>query len=313
MKTAGRTRILLRMLAPTLIGAVLLSGASAKSPERPAPRTIRILASDPGAAEHALAALYSRHLKLAPVRVRTVPTSHARLVALNAGEGELAIVAGHVLAAAHAGKAEFSFTAKLSKLRTIAALHDELLYVVAAKDAGIAKLADLRGKRVSVGPPRSDSELAARAILAAVGVRPEDFRTAEYLPFADAAELLKKKELDAFFYLGPPADPELRALAGDIVLVEIPPALVAKLGAPFRTTAIPVNANPGQTKTATALVPYWLVTRDDLSAAMVHDLTKTLFNHAKELAAGGTIHSAPPHAPAPLHPSAGKYYREKGH
>ena len=311
MGTAGRRWIprLVLAAALTVIGSIPAAGASAKS--KPADQAIRILAGTPGTAEHSLAKLLAARLKHATVRVRTVLTGHERLLLLNAGEGDLAIVAGHVLAAAHDGKAEYSFRSKLSELRAIAALDDELMYVVAAKDAGVAKLADLKGKRVSVGPPRSDTELAARAILAAAGVRPENFSTTEYLPFADAAELIKNKQLDAFFHLAPAADPQLKALAGEILLVEIPPAMARKLGAPFQPASIGANAYPSQTKAvATAQIPSWLVARADLSAAAVHDLIKALFDQRKE--AGRAMRDPARHAPVPLHAGAARFFREKG-
>src|SRR3989304_378844 len=91
-----------------------------------------------------------------------------------------------------------------------AALRSDFLYIVAAKDARIATLADLKGKRVSVGLVRSDTELATRALLAAVGIKHADFATAEYLSIADAAELLKRRELDAFIHIGPRADMDER-------------------------------------------------------------------------------------------------------
>jgi TRAP transporter TAXI family solute receptor len=310
METTGRRWISTLILAATLagLGTIPVRAASAKSPVKPTVETIRLLAGEPGTVEQALAKLLSTHLKRAAVRIRTALTGHERLLLLNAGEGDLAVVAAHVLAAAHDGKAEFSFKSKLSELRAVAGLHSELMYLIAAKDAGITKLSDLKGKRVSVGPPRSDTELATRAILAAAGVRPEDFSTAEYLPFADAAELIKKKQLDAFFHLGPAPDPELKALVGsaEIMLVEIPPEIARKLGAP---ASIPANSYSGQNKpVATAQVPYWLVTRADVSAAAIHDLTKALFDRRKK--AVPAIRDAARHAPVPLHPGAAKYYRE---
>ncbi len=240
---------------------------------------------------------------------------------LDGGDGELAIAAGHVLAAAHAGNASMSFKVKLKNLSAIAALQSDLLHIVAAKDARIASLADLKGKRVSMGLVRSDTELAARALLAVVGIKHADFGTAEYLSIADAAELLKKGELDAFFHIGPRADGALRALAAStgIALIEIPPATVTKLGAPFRRGAIPANSYPGQTtEVATALVPYFLATRADLPEARVFALTKAVFDHLAELAAAEPaarairLESAPRGLPAPLHKGAAKYFKEKG-
>jgi TRAP transporter TAXI family solute receptor len=253
--------------------------------------------------------------------MRASGESFERVTRLDGGDGELALAAGHVIAAAHAGNASMSFKAKLKNLSAIAALQSDLLHIVAAKDARIATLADLKGKRVSVGLVRSDTELAARALLAAAGIRREDFGTAEYLSIADAAELLKRRELDAFFHIGPRADPALRALAAntEIVLIGIPPELVTKLGAPFRRGTIPANLYPGQTaEIATALVPYFLATRANLPEDRVFALTKAVFDHLAELADAEPaarairIDSAPRNLPVPLHKGAVKYFREKG-
>jgi hypothetical protein len=213
-----------------------------------------------------------------------------------------------------------SFKAKLKNLSAVAALQSDLLHIVAAKDARIAMLADLKGKRVSVGLVRSDTELAARALLTAAGIRYEDFGTAEYLSITDAAELLKKRELDAFFHIGPRADPALRALAAnaEITLIAIPPEMVAKLGASFRRGAIAANSYPGQTaEVATALVPYFLATRTDLPEDRVFALTKAVFDHLAELAAAEPsarairLESAPRGLPVPLHKGAARYFKEK--
>ena len=318
-------RGLLRALAAALAAAALprahVRAEEEKNPEPP----IRILAGPAGSTEHALGTAMMKLLtsRVTGTRIALKPINSAfeRLQLLNAGEAEIAFAAGHVLAAAHAGKKEFSFKAELKNLRAIAALHSDLIEIVAARGAGVAMLADLKGKRVSVGAPRSDVELAARAILAEAGVGPQDFRIAEYLAFADAAELLQKRELDAFFHMGLRPDDAMRALARgtEIAILEIQPEVVAKLGAPYRRAALPANSYRGQTaEVATALVPHYLATRAELSEETVHKLTKALFDHLNELAAAHVagrairLDSAPRRPPVPLHPGAAKYFREKG-
>ena len=321
----GQARFRLRNAALALAAVMALAAPADAQDEKPARQPVRILAGPAGGADHALGAAIAKLIanRVADSRasVRASGTSFERVLRLDGGDGELVIAAGHVLAAARAGNAAMSVKRKLQNLSAIAALRSDFLYIVTAKDARISTLADLKGKRVSVGLVRSDTELATRALLAAIGIKHADFATAEYLSIADAAELMKQRELDAFFHIGPRADRALRALAAnsEITLIAIPPELVTKLGAPFRRSAIPANSYSGQTvAVATALVPYFLATRTDLPEDRVFALTKAVFDHLTELTAAEPaarvirLESAPRGVPVPLHKGAAKYFREKG-
>jgi TRAP transporter TAXI family solute receptor len=61
------------------------------------------------------------------------------------------------------------FKAKLDKLRSIGAIYPNYIQIVATAESGIKTLADLKGKSLSVGAPKSGTELNSRAILAAAG------------------------------------------------------------------------------------------------------------------------------------------------
>src|SRR3546814_16253506 len=65
------------------------------------------------------------------------------------------------------GDEEAGFPHKLDKLRTIAAAYKNYIQIVASASSGIKTLADLKGKRISVGAPKSGTEINARAILGA--------------------------------------------------------------------------------------------------------------------------------------------------
>ena len=64
-------------------------------------------------------------------------------------------------------------------------------------DPKINNLADLKGKRVSVGAPKSGTELNTRDILKAAGMGYQDFAKVEYLGYAESVELMKNRQLDA--------------------------------------------------------------------------------------------------------------------
>ena len=55
-------------------------------------------------------------------------------------------------------------------MRTLAVVHPLVMHVVTVEGRGIDKIADLKGKRVSTGPPGSGTEVMAMRILEAYGI-----------------------------------------------------------------------------------------------------------------------------------------------
>ena len=70
-------------------------------------------------------------------------------------------------------------------------------FSVSTNGGGKVSLADLKGKRVSVGAAKSGTELNARAVLKAAGLSYADLAKTEYLPFGESVELIKNRQLDA--------------------------------------------------------------------------------------------------------------------
>ena len=109
----------------------------------------------------------------------------------------LAFTLGDSLKAAWDGDEEAGFKTKLDKLRTIGAIYPNYIQIVATAESGIKTLADLKGKSLSVGAPKSGTELNSRAILAAAGMSYKDMGKVEYLPFAESVDLMKNRQLNA--------------------------------------------------------------------------------------------------------------------
>jgi TRAP transporter TAXI family solute receptor len=269
----------------------------------------------------AISKIFTEKLPGARPSVQATKASVENLNLLQQGKGELAFTLGDSLAFAWAGDEEAGFKAKLTKLRGLAAIYPNHIQIVAAKDSGIRTLADLKGKRLSVGAPKSGTELNARAILGAAGISYKDLGKLEYLPFAESVELMKNRQLDATLQsagLGVAAIRDL-ASAVDIQIVEIPGALVDKLGAPYVKSTIPANTYNGQTaEVASAAVVNYLVTRADLPDDLVYGMTKAIFENLPDLQAAHAaardikLANALQGMPVPLHPGAEKYFREKG-
>ena len=122
----------------------------------------------------ALSQIYGKALPGAKVSVQATKASAENLNLLQAGRGEVAFTLGDSLSDAWKGDADAGFAAPLKKLRGIAGIYPNYIQIVASADSGIKTLADLKGKRVSVGAPKSGTELNARAVLKAAGLSYKD-------------------------------------------------------------------------------------------------------------------------------------------
>ena len=209
-------------------------------------------------------------------------------------------------------------------LRTIAALFEEHIHLVALADSGINSVADLAGKRVSLDEPGSGTYVDANLILEANGLTSDDL-TAEALKGGAASEALRNGKIDAFFVVtGYPTGSLVElASAADIKLVPISgagaDALTEKYGF-FAISDIPEGTYEGVAKTTTVAVGAQWFTSASQDEELIYNITKALWNdesrklldvgHAK----GKTItaETALNGVGVPLHAGAERFYREAG-
>ncbi|MBP1842374.1 TRAP transporter TAXI family solute receptor [Rhizobium petrolearium] len=269
----------------------------------------------------ALSEIYGQGIKDARTQVQATKASVENLNLLQAGRGEIAFSLGDSVQAAWEGNTEAGFPGKLDKLRGIAAIYPNYIQVVASADSGVKTLADLKGKSLSVGAPKSGTELNARAIFEAAGMSYKDLGKTEYLPFAESVELIKNRQLDATLQSAGLGVASIRDLATSLKInvVAIPKAEVEKIGAPYIPAVIPAGTYEGQTaEVETAAVGNFLITHSGVSDETVYQMTKLLFENLPKLTAAHAAAKAidPKKAldgmPVPLHPGAERYYKEIG-
>ncbi len=269
-----------------------------------------------------LTQIYGKAIPGAKATVQSTKASAENLNLLQAGRGEVAFTLGDALSDAWKGDAEAGFKAPLKKLRGLAAMYPNYIHLVASADSGIKSLADLKGKRVAVGAPKSGTELNARAIFKAAGLSYQDFAKTEYLPFGETVELMKNRQLDATLIsagLGVAAVRDL-ATAVRIVIVPITPELIARIGdAAYQPATIPAKTYEGQSEAAaTVAIPNFLATHEGVPAEVVYAMTKAMFENLDQMVAAHAAAKAISREnafkgmPLPLHPGAEKYYREVG-
>lgn len=269
----------------------------------------------------ALSQIYADNIDGARVQVQSTKASVENLNLLQQGKGELGLALGDSVKLAAEGNAEAGFKAPLDKLRGIAAMYPNFIQIVASADSGIKTLEDLRGKAISVGAPKSGTELNARAVLAAAGMSYDDLGKVEFLPFAESVELMKNRQLDATLQSAGLGVASLKDLSTSIpvTLVEVPQAIAESLGAPYVSQTIPAGTYQGQDGDVTTVaVINFLVSHDGVSEETAYQMTRLMFDHKADLvaahkAAGGiNLETATQGMPIPLHPGAERFYKEAG-
>ena len=209
-------------------------------------------------------------------------------------------------------------------LRTIAALFQEHIHLVALKKSNINSVKDLKGKRVSLDEPGSGTYVDAKLILESNGLSTNDVK-AEALKGKAATDALRNGKVDAIFVVaGYPTGAIVElASAVDIKLVPIDgsgaKALTSKYGF-FSESPIPSGTYEGVDAVNTVAVGAQWFTSAKEDSDLIYKITKALWNkesrklmdvgHAK----GKTItpDTALSGVGVPLHPGAEKFYKEAG-
>ncbi|MEU0044502.1 TAXI family TRAP transporter solute-binding subunit [Streptomyces werraensis] len=210
-------------------------------------------------------------------------------------------------------------------LRGVARLYDDYVQLAVAPGSGIRTVADLRGKRVAIGPPKSGVRLIANRLLRAAGIDPER----DIVPSADGIDTGPGRlghGLDAFFWSGGLPTDGLKKYTEDSALrfVPVDASLIAKVHEQgkatryYRATSIPESAYPGSqlgSAVPTMAVSNLLITRADADPRLTEWLTRIVLKSRDGI--GAHVHSAQLvdvrtaiyTDPLRLHEGARRYYR----
>lgn len=255
------------------------------------------------------------------ITASTSGASAANARTLHKGEADLALLQNDVMDYAYNGIETFAEDGQLQNLATIATLYPEVIQLVATESSGIQSVADLAGKRVSVGDFGSGTEANARQILEAYGMTYEDLGKTEYLGFGESSTAIQQMTIDAAFVTAGVPNPAIMELNAMVAVRLVPingaeaDALIAKY--PFYAKhQIDDSAYEGIPGVETVTILATLACRKDLGEDIVYQLTKELFaqkgNIQHPKAADLSPEAAIQGISVPLHPGAEKYYKEIG-
>ncbi|MBC8989315.1 MULTISPECIES: TAXI family TRAP transporter solute-binding subunit [Micromonospora] len=302
-----------RAAAPLVLVLLLVSGLAGCRDEPAEPTRIRIATGSPTAVYHAfgqsLAAVLNRELPgvRAEVVVTAASAQNVRLV--GSGAAELGFTQADVLPAREP---------EHPSVLAVARVYDDLLHLVTRAGGPIRTLADLRGRRVSVGADGSGTEITATRLLEVAQLDGDRIRQ-EHLGLDDSMTALREDRIDAFFFSGGlpvrgVADLAERTSLRIVDLGEWTEALRRGYGQVYVTRDIPRSMYQAE-PVSTVANPNYLIVRADLPAALVRDVTRLLMERRAELAAAHPAagrmsqRSAIVTTPLPLHPGAAQWYR----
>ena len=224
-------------------------------------------------------------------------------------------------------KGEQRFKGRPVPVRGLMVLYPNRFHIVTLEGLGINKVSDLKGRRVSTGPPRSGTEVKANRVLEAAGLNPDKDITRERLTVQESGNALKDRKIDAYFWSGgipTAAVTDLAASPGIRIKFIEHDDLVAPLnkkwGPLYVKDIIPAKSYPGQDKDA-HVSTIWniLVTGADTPDEVAYNIVKTMFEKKEDMV---RVHKESQNFDLkyqtnaaiviPFHPGAVKYFRERG-
>jgi hypothetical protein len=310
-----------RWSAAAAVLVVLCGLAACGGDDRPPVERVVIAAGGPGGVYEAVGTALAKAARdrwSTDARVLLTAGSVENLQLVADGRADIGFTTVDAAALAINGEAPFRNALTLAAL---ASLYDDYLQIVVRADSNIEKLADLRGKRVSIGLPGSGSEIVTMALLSTVGINPKVDLVASRLSAANAAESLRGERIDAFFFTAGLPTPAVADLAADVkvnllsVETEIQD-LQDQFDEYYVTRTIPAGMYGLERDVVTIGIANVLAVRRETPERDAYRLTELLYQAKPAIAAahgeGRRIdpRSALATFPLPLHPGAQRYYRD---
>ena len=266
----------------------------------------------------AIATLVNKHadgLTMVPI-VTQGSVQNPRLVTKR--EVDVGITNNNLAVLANKGVAMYKKSGKM-KLQAIGSLHFSVLHMMTLGSSSISGIADLKGKRVAVGPAGGGTIVFMKQVLGMHGMTLKDI-TPSFLSYADGFSQLADGNVDAAFALsGYPAGAVMQARANkSLKFIKIADDVMTSALAKYKNYNRVVIAKDVY-KTASdgvALgVNNMLVVDAGMDADKVYKITKAIYDNMDEFRAGNAhakqiVPSKSLSLRIPLHPGAARYFKK---
>lgn len=305
-------------LAGVLAGALLMTGCGGDRP-RPLALATGTTAGVYYPLGGAMASRWTRDVPGIVVKAEVSAGSVTNLIQVANGESDIGFGQADAVADAIRGTGRFPEPLPLAVLGRI---YPNVVHLLSVAGRGVASVPDLRGKRVSLGPPGSGNEVTARNVLRAVGIGEEDFRVRQ-MNYNQSINGLKDGTLDAMFLaagLGVSSVTEL-GLTRDLVLVPFTPEEIGAVeaeNAAYQGLAVPPGVYRGvDAPTLTPSLWNLIVVHRDLPETVARELVASVLAGREEFRSVTRnadfirIENLDAVGDLPLHPGAGAFFAEE--
>jgi TRAP transporter TAXI family solute receptor len=272
-----------------------------------------------------MAAVLSKYVQGMQATAEVTGGSVANLQLIGTGKPYLGMTMADATLDAYKGQDKF--TGKPVPVRTLMIMYPNRMHVVSIEGTGVAKMSDLKGKRVSTGSGGSATEVMAFRVIEAAGLDKDKDLRRERLGVAESVSALKDRKIDAFFWVGGLPTAAVTDLASTpgvkikmIDHADLVPAMNKKYGNLYVQDVIPKDMYRGMdVDNKQATVMNLLVAHQSMDDKTAYNIVKAVFDHRQELI---NVHKEAENfklenqkseaSPIPWHPGAVKYFAEKG-
>lgn len=327
-----KRRILTVLTCLVLAFSLVVSGCSSSTPATPsAPAKskvfLNISTSTSGGTFYIvggkIADMINKHIEnvQATAEVTAGGVENARL--LKAGETDIAFFPGDTLYNAVNGLGEFQKDGKIA-IQNLAGLYDSPMQIVVLKKSGIKSIAELKGKKVSLGAPGSSTAVRAEIILKAHGLTLKDI-VVDTTTSSESSTLLNDGMIDcAFFTSGAPASAIMDIAAKNpITMLPITDEAMKAINTEYpylHAFNVPADVYPNVPAFTCIASSANLCVSPKMDEQLAYEITKMLFENFDEFAA---VHKSIKNEfnlknatsqgdLASYHPGAIRYYKEVG-
>lgn len=263
----------------------------------------------------ALAKVWSEHVPDVNAKAEVTAASVENTIKVVRGDMIAGIAMGNVVLDAYNG--EGKFPAKMP-VKTLFALYPNLVHTLTLEKSGITSLAQLKGKRVSLGAPASGTAVTSTALLESLGIDVKKDIDAVYLNYSETTNALANGQIDAGFIVGGQGVGAVTqiALTHKIKVLSITPeesAVFMKEYPAYSAYDIPADVYNNVGAVSTLSVWNVLVVNAKMSDDMAFNLTKAAFENISDvrkvvkMAEMTTPENADRLQGVPLHAGAQKY------
>lgn len=312
------------------LGASLAIHAHADAQERRKPVFLSLGTSTVGGTNHILGSGISKLVRdeYPHIRIAAEITGGGidNLKLAEAGKVQLGLSTADTVYDSYTGGGQFGFTKRNPNLRGLASGYPVRGQIYTLAKSGIKKIADLKGKKISVGARGSLGNIVMPIILEAYGMKMGQDWFPEYLGHGEGASALADGHVDAVLAFGSTPSPAVASVSTthDIRLLSIEPDKLKQLVAnrPFwKEWTIPANTYRNvDYPVTTILVGITLFADKNVPDDVAYGITKAILENTDKFAkihAEGATFTLDNIGMAidgivPYHPGTERYLREKG-